>query len=181
MTTSELKLSAMAEIAARETTILIVDDSPLVRQALAEMLQAAGFGVITASNGETAVSLYQKLGKVINLVLLDLEMPLMDGGEAYRRLRAINPQVKAIIVSGCAPGEAQRYLGDANGVPYLQKPVIISTLLAQIEATLMAPNGSANGSEKKAVSREALSPEAAAETTPILTNPERRDGDAHLL
>jgi DNA-binding response OmpR family regulator len=175
------KFSAMAEIAAREITILIADDSPLVRQALAKLLQAAGFGVITASNGETAVSLYQKLGKAINLVLLDLEMPLMDGGEAYRRLRAINPQVKAIIVSGCTPNEAQRYLGDEKGVPYLQKPVIVSTLLAQIEAMLMAPNGSANGSAKKAAPREAISPEAAPAATPVPINTERRDGDAHLL
>lgn len=80
--------------------ILVVDDEPLVRSTIAETLEGAGYTVVTARDGQEAVDVYRRLHTTIDLVLLDLNMPQLNGQEAFDEMRRIRSDVVAILSSG---------------------------------------------------------------------------------
>jgi CheY-like chemotaxis protein len=103
-------------------TVLLVDDEETVREVGKEFLQILGFRVSVAKDGEEALGLYRKQSSDFDVVLLDLSMPGMDGGEVYESLKKVNPQVKVLLVSGCsAYGKARKML-EKGCSGFLQKP-----------------------------------------------------------
>jgi PAS domain S-box-containing protein len=84
-------------------TILLVDDEPMVREVGQHILESLGYRVLTAEGGADALRLYQARQREIDLVLLDLLMPDMNGREVCRRLQCMNPDVKVILVTGYSP------------------------------------------------------------------------------
>ncbi len=102
--------------------ILLVDDEDTIREVIAQMLEDMGYVVSTSSNGAEAVEHYRVNGESIDLVILDIVMPVMSGPETFDALKAINPKVAVLIASGYSiDGEAQRLLSDgAKG--FIQKP-----------------------------------------------------------
>jgi len=80
--------------------VLVVDDEQIVREVAGEILQELGYTVISCCDGEQALELYGREGRRIDLVLLDLVMPVMDGYDCLRELRKINPGVRVIVSSG---------------------------------------------------------------------------------
>ncbi|MFW5869576.1 MAG: response regulator [Planctomycetota bacterium] len=84
----------------RDTTVLVVDDEDTVRTVAGEILRRHGFEVIEADDGRQAVEIYRDRGDEIDAVLLDLTMPHMDGEEAFREIRRINPRAKVLLASG---------------------------------------------------------------------------------
>ncbi len=109
-------------------TVLMVDDEETVRGIGKSMLQELGFDVISAVDGKAAVSLYKERKKDIKFVLMDLTMPHMNGEEAFRELRMINPQVKVIIASGYNEQEVTRKFAGKGLSGFLQKPYELSSL-----------------------------------------------------
>ena len=103
-------------------TILLVDDEESLIALGARMLEHLGFTVLTAADGLQAVDLYRERGKEIDLVLMDLTMPNMDGAKAFDELRRLNPDVRVVLASGYTHEDvASRFAGkDLSGV--LQKP-----------------------------------------------------------
>jgi CheY-like chemotaxis protein len=101
-----------------------------------KMLQALGYAVHTAKSGEEAIGIYKKNREKIDLVILDMIMPLMSGGETYRVLKNINPQIKVILSSGYSMnGEASKILASGyNG--FIQKPFNIMNLSKKIREVL---------------------------------------------
>ena len=85
-------------------TILLVDDEESLLALGARMLEHLGFTVLTAADGLEAVDLYRERGKEIDLVLMDLTMPHMDGAEAFGELRRLNPDVRVVLASGYSRG-----------------------------------------------------------------------------
>lgn len=81
-------------------TILLVDDEEALRDIGSMMLSTLGFSVLTAANGREALSVHHECGSVIDLVLLDLLMPVMGGVETYRELRNVAPSLPIVICSG---------------------------------------------------------------------------------
>jgi PAS domain S-box-containing protein len=81
-------------------TILLVDDEESLTALGTRMLEHLGFTVLTAADGMQAVELYRERGKEIDLVLMDLTMPHMDGAEAFGELRRLNPEVRVVLASG---------------------------------------------------------------------------------
>src|SRR4051794_23051074 len=85
----------------RPPTILVVDDEAAILRLLAYALGRAGFVVLTAGGGAEAVEVFRREGAVIDLVLLDVQMPPPLGGPAaLRELRRIDPAVRAAFMSG---------------------------------------------------------------------------------
>ncbi len=122
--------------------ILFVDDERDIREAAVEMLeQIGGYKVTVAENGKDAVTLYEKNRHEYDLVVLDINMPKMGGGEAFCRLKQINPQVRAVLSSGFGlDGEAQKILN--RGVAaFIQKPYEYHDLVKVIGDTIGRPNG----------------------------------------
>jgi CheY-like chemotaxis protein/two-component sensor histidine kinase len=114
--------------------LLVVDDEPLLREALRRLLAAMGYVVLTADDGEQALAIYREHHQSISLVILDLAMPHMGGEEAFYALRQIRPDARVLITSGYAEQDAVRSLLAAGAVGFLPKPVDAKKLLRALVA-----------------------------------------------
>jgi PAS domain S-box-containing protein len=83
-------------------TILIVDDEPLILQYCREMIKSLGFSVLSAQEAEEAIEIYQEHHQDIDIAILDMIMPNMNGIQLLEALQAINPEIKTIITTGYA-------------------------------------------------------------------------------
>jgi signal transduction histidine kinase/ActR/RegA family two-component response regulator len=117
-------------------TILVVDDEEVVRSTATSLLEQRGYAVVTAENGKVGVDVFRKLGDRVDAVLLDMTMPVMDGEEALRELKAIRPDAKVILTSGYDEAEAVRRFADAGLAGFIQKPYTSSRLAEKIKRTL---------------------------------------------
>ncbi|VAW42552.1 Chemotaxis protein methyltransferase CheR [hydrothermal vent metagenome] len=108
--------------------ILLVDDEETIRAVGRQMLEYLGFSVITAADGQEATKTFKARAAEINLVLMDLTMPHMDGEEAYREMRRIDSTVQVIMASGYNEQEVtQRFVGKGLA-GFIQKPFMIDDL-----------------------------------------------------
>ncbi len=105
-----------------ERLVLLAEDEPTVRRALVAMLRRAGFTAVSAEDGREALDLYQADPKRFAAVVLDLTMPRLDGAEALREMRLINPGVKALIMSGFGEEETLAKLHESGRAVFLHKP-----------------------------------------------------------
>ncbi len=118
--------------------ILVVDDEVHVTRLIQMMLVEAGYRVICAQDGFSAVQIYRKVGKAIDLVLLDFAMPIMDGSDVFEELRLINPRVAVLLSSGF-PQQAQLSQMLAKGLRgFMPKPYTREKMLGQIRSALDA-------------------------------------------
>ena len=124
------------EITGGMETILVVDDEEINIDVMEEWLDILGYKVLTASNGREAIDLYRQQGHDIDLVLLDMIMPEMNGGEVFDILKEINPDVRVILSSGYSiDGKAKEIL--LRGVKaFIQKPFRIDSLSQKIREVL---------------------------------------------
>lgn len=102
--------------------VLVVDDERLMRTALALWLREAGCRVWAAEHGGRAVQLYRSLHADIDLVLLDVWMPGLDGPETLRALRAVNPQVRCCFLTTGSPRYTEEQLLCAGAILVMLKP-----------------------------------------------------------
>jgi PAS domain S-box-containing protein len=114
--------------------VLLVDDEPDLRASIQAMLVHLGFEVECAGDGQEALEWFRS-GEY-TLVLMDLTMPRLDGKEAFRRMRALDPTVKVILSSGYNEQEAiQQFLG--RGLAgFIQKPYQLNALVEALEKAL---------------------------------------------
>jgi len=125
-------------------TILVVDDQPSNLWFVSKVLQALGYGTLTALNGLEAMRFLEDCGKRIQLVLLDTEMPGMDGVAFLQRLRKQQPDIPVIIVSRQGEDEPGcRRLGVRE---FIRKPYSLEDLHKSIESAF----GRAMAAEAKA-------------------------------
>ncbi len=117
-------------------TILLVDDEVMVLEVGVEVLKDLGYTVLQAQGGGEAVELYSRNRDDIDLVILDMIMPDLGGGQAYDRLKDIDHKVKVLLSSGYGiDGQATEILNrGCNG--FIQKPFGITELSAKIREVL---------------------------------------------
>ena len=127
---------SLSEIAHGSGTLLLVDDEKLILDLGSIMLARLGYNVLTAEGGPQGLQLYEARQEDIALVILDMIMPGMEGGEVYDRLRKIDPEVKVLLSSGYSlDGEATKILQrGCNG--FVQKPFDLGELSRKISAIL---------------------------------------------
>ncbi len=131
--------------------ILAVDDEMGIRNLLSEILQDAGYQVITAASGTEAAVLFAQNRSMIHAVISDVQMPGINGIELIRILRGIEPAIKILIITGgAAEGDIEQKLAEAKclNVPdSLMKPFTATDLLNRLrkildrEASVIAPEG----------------------------------------
>ncbi|MDQ7005545.1 MAG: ATP-binding protein [Ghiorsea sp.] len=122
--------------------ILIVDDNQEVLSMGISILQNLGYQVISANNGLQAIDVYQTQQKNIKLVILDIAMPKMDGIEAAKQLRDINPNINIIFVTGYDPTQTlNTYAIPSEHI--LLKPFKISRF-SQVIHHALYPKGGTN-------------------------------------
>ena len=103
-------------------TILLVDDAEPFRSVGQEILNELGYKVITASDGESALEMYCKEQKRIDLVLLDLIMPGMNGRECLEELLKVNPRLKVVMTCSGLLGGSTKKLIESRAKGFLRKP-----------------------------------------------------------
>lgn len=121
---------------AKAKRILLVDDDPAVRSALAQVLAEEGYTVLCGANGDEAL---QAADDAIDLVLLDLNMPIRNGWDTFERLTAQHPLVPVIIITA-RPNQLFTALSAGVGA-LMEKPLDFPVLLESIRDLLDEPDG----------------------------------------
>ncbi|MEA5572696.1 PAS domain S-box protein [Calothrix sp. UHCC 0171] len=116
--------------------ILVVDDEAFIRDVVKASLEEFNYKVLVASDGIEAFSLYAQHKNEISLVLMDIQMPSIDGLKAISILQQMNPLVKIIIISGLASNRKALQFSNINVQAFLAKPYRIKELLASIQEVL---------------------------------------------
>jgi signal transduction histidine kinase/ABC-type amino acid transport substrate-binding protein/ActR/RegA family two-component response regulator len=112
----------------REATVLLVDDEEMIREAVTAVLESLGLTVLTANDGREALETVQRPEVKVDVVLMDLTMPHMDGREAFQAIRRIHPDLPIILSSGYNEHESiQDFMGRGLAA-FLQKPYTLQTL-----------------------------------------------------
>ncbi|MBT3201389.1 MAG: PAS domain-containing protein [Phycisphaerales bacterium] len=109
-------------------TIMIADDEETVCAVGKQMLERLGFSTLLAADGRQAVDIFESHADEIVCVLLDLTMPHMDGAEAFRELRRINPDVTVVLCSGYSEQDATERFAGKGLAGFIQKPYNMATL-----------------------------------------------------
>ncbi len=116
--------------------VLVIDDSLEARSFIATVLSLHGFNVLQVESGEQGLSFYRALHAAIDAVVLDMQMPGMDGAETFRELRRVNPAVKVILCSGGFPSSLPDVTLQQAALACLPKPFdpdeLIETLVVAV-------------------------------------------------
>jgi CheY-like chemotaxis protein len=121
--------------------VLLVEDSPINRRVFSTLLQRRGHQVLVAEDGLAALQIVESRGD-LDIVLMDIQMPVMDGVEATQRIRALPPprgQIPVIALTADALREDFRDYQRAGFSEYLTKPIDWKLLLATIHRLVDEP------------------------------------------
>ena len=116
-----------------------------VRQAAGEILGLFGYDVLTAADGLSGIELYQQRQDAVDLVLLDMHMPIMNGTETFASLRRIQPTVPVLFSSGFTELSASEIL-QGDRVDFLQKPYDVDKLITKVQQMLAGATAKSGGS-----------------------------------
>lgn len=137
---SEKKIAKAARITEKllkgTETVLLVDDEEIILDIGRDLLKAIGCRALTARGGREAIELYQKNQDDINIVILDMIMPNMSGGEVYDRMKEINPDIKVLLSSGYSINDQATDILSRGCNGFIQKPFTINELSVVIRQIL---------------------------------------------
>jgi CheY-like chemotaxis protein len=121
-------------------TILLIDDEEIVIESVGGMIEHLGYHLIVARSGKEAIQTYDTRGTDIDLVVLDMIMPDMNGSETFDRLKAINPDVQVLLSTGySADGQANDILKrGCQGL--ITKPFTLAELSEKLSRVLQPPH-----------------------------------------
>jgi two-component system, cell cycle sensor histidine kinase and response regulator CckA len=112
--------------------VLVVDDEPVLLQLVSMILKQNGHAVLSASSGVEALMVYSSYQSRVDLVLSDVMMPGMNGIELAERFRALNPNVKILLMSGYVSGNLEL----PADIELVKKPFLPNQLIELVEQTL---------------------------------------------
>jgi len=127
---------ALQEIPTGSATILLVDDEELIRKTASLLLKGLGYKVIVASDGQRAVELFRERGQEIDLVLLDMSMPVLGGRAAFEEIRRLDAEVPVVVCSGFPKDDDPQKLKALGLSVFLQKPFQRAQLAGAVAAAL---------------------------------------------
>jgi DNA-binding response OmpR family regulator len=124
------------DLAKHQPTVLVVEDNDDTRFALAAVLAHEGYLALTAASGHDAIATLQQPLSPIDVVLLDVHLPDVDGTGLCARLRELYPKLPIVVCTGEADPDEVAELLELGAIRYFQKPVALQELLATVEAAL---------------------------------------------
>jgi DNA-binding response OmpR family regulator len=124
-------------------TILIIDDEEMIREIAHDMLSHLGYNIILAADGEEAIEIFRKNYQSIDMVLVDLIMPKMNGAVCLQKLKEINKETPIIVASGITEVSKKKSVLEMGAHDYLEKPYSIKSL-KEICLSVFNPEDSAN-------------------------------------
>jgi CheY-like chemotaxis protein/PAS domain-containing protein len=133
--------SARRDVSPSGGMILLVDDDAILIEVIREILETAGYRVLKACNGREALEIYEAWRGDIDLVMLDMIMPVMGGAEAFGELKKIDPDVPVIIISGYSLRDEVNELLAQGCKGFLQKPFLIPEMFKEIRRVTRRDEG----------------------------------------
>ena len=121
--------------------VLVVDDDPAVRDVAQRLLHSLGCRTTAFEDGVQCVEFYRHAFREVDVVLLDMMMPVMSGRETFLELRAINPAIRAVLASGYSLDREAQSMLDEGVRGFIQKPYSRATLLAKVTEALGVQRG----------------------------------------
>ncbi|MCG6533741.1 MAG: chorismate synthase [Syntrophales bacterium LBB04] len=116
--------------------ILVVDDDSSIRNLFVQILNSLGYVAMVASSGLEALSIVEKVGGMLDIVLTDIVMPGISGKELGRRLQAEYPHIRLLFMSGYGEETVSQYGIDGQDVVFLQKPITPDNLVTKLREAL---------------------------------------------
>ena len=117
-------------------TILIAEDEPMLLETIKTSLQEAGYHVLIARDGDEALRVFNHLGRVPDLVVMDADLPKISGVEAFKLMRAARPATKVIFCTGSIDDTLEKKISGWKGGGVLRKPYSASDLMTRIRMVL---------------------------------------------
>lgn len=117
-------------------TILVIEDEEIVRNMLVELLKHLGYQAIAAEDGERGVEEFKRNSDKVDLVIVDLNMPRMDGRETFREIKKIKDDVKVMISTGVVADDDINDLMAEGVVDFIQKPYSLALLSEKLNKVL---------------------------------------------
>jgi CheY-like chemotaxis protein len=119
-------------------TVLVVDDEPALRKIARAILENSGYRVLVAEDGREAVELFRQHADTITVILLDMNMPVMGGEEAFGLIRAIRADVPIVVSTGFSEVTTRELFGGGIAVGFVQKPYTAARLCERIQTASRA-------------------------------------------
>jgi CheY-like chemotaxis protein len=119
-------------------TILLVEDDDAVRTTATRILERAGYTIYAAADGGEALAIHDRIGHGIDLLLTDMIMPEMSGGELTARIREREPNVAVLVMSGYTEQTSLRQRLVDSGSAFIQKPFTPESLTRKVREALNA-------------------------------------------
>jgi CheY-like chemotaxis protein len=123
----------------RKNAVLVVDDEEVVREFITAALRRAGYEAIPAANGKEALERWAEEQDRIALVVMDVVMPVMGGGELLTAFQRAQPDLKVLLTSGYNETEARRMCGECNVAGFIQKPYSARKLVDAVKSAIGEP------------------------------------------
>ena len=120
-------------------TLLVVEDEEMLSELLKASLDALGYTVITAPNGDQALSIYESLGEEIAVVISDLGLPGMSGRDLFLKIRALRPEARVVIATGYLDPGTRTELLALGAKGFIQKPYLPDEVALAVRAALKEP------------------------------------------
>jgi PAS domain S-box-containing protein len=117
-------------------TILLIDDEKMILDVARQMLERLGYRIFIASNGHEALAVYRERRAEIDLVILDMIMPEMSGGQTFSNLKELDPDVRVLLSSGYSLDGQAREILDRGCLGFIQKPFSMKTLADKLTEIL---------------------------------------------
>jgi len=127
---------AKAEVATGSGTILMIEDEDVVIEVTQAMLEMLGYRVMVAKTGKDAIHIAETFDGQIDLALLDIKLPDMEGGKVYPHIMKARPDLKVIVFSGYSIEGPARKILDAGAQDFIQKPFSLATLSEKLKEVL---------------------------------------------
>jgi two-component system, cell cycle sensor histidine kinase and response regulator CckA len=133
-----MEKNSLLSIARGTETILLVEDEPAVRRLVSQMLLLTGYTVLEAASGPEAIALIAQCREPVNLLLTDIVMPSMSGGELADKLSEDYPYMRVLFTSGYMDDSVVNEIV-ARGAQFLPKPFSPEVLMRKVRDILDRP------------------------------------------
>jgi len=117
-------------------TVLLVDDEEMIIEVGQAMLENLGYRVFTAGSGQEALAMYEKQRDEIDLVILDMIMPGMGGGETFDRIKKMGGDARVLLSSGYSINGQAKEIMDRGCIGFMQKPFSMEALSIKVSEAL---------------------------------------------
>jgi len=124
----------------KASTVLVIDDETTIREVVTDILGGEGFTLLQACSGEEGIAHVRRHPQQIDLVLLDMKMPGLSGGETLKILHEIEPTLKVILSSGYTEDEIGPELYGVEAIDFLSKPYTLEQLVGHVNRALALPS-----------------------------------------